>query len=328
VQAANNSRLLRRLEPTVAQLKDKLENALNEARILILGAQVLIGADYRSYFDPGFSKLPTHSQMLDLFGLGLMLVGLCLLISPAAFHRIVSHGESTSRLHDYVTTIITFGLLPFALGIGIECFVALEKLVGFRAGVIGGVLGFLLAMFFWYGLEVVHRTRKEGRLHLADLVQPTRAQMPQEPQETPLSEKIKEVLIEARMVLPGAQALLGFQFTVFVMEGFDRLPQSSKYVHFASLACIAISTILLITPAAYHRIVESGEDSEDFHDFASRMLLAAMVWLALGLCGDFFVVCRKVTQSTPVALASALTMLVIFYGLWFGYMWWRKQQPA
>jgi hypothetical protein len=47
-------------------LKDKLENALNEARILILGGQVLIGSDYRSFFDSGFDSLPAHSRILLL----------------------------------------------------------------------------------------------------------------------------------------------------------------------------------------------------------------------------------------------------------------------
>jgi hypothetical protein len=37
-------------KPLVAQLKDKIENALNETRILVLGGQVLIGFNYESFF--------------------------------------------------------------------------------------------------------------------------------------------------------------------------------------------------------------------------------------------------------------------------------------
>ena len=68
-------------------------------------------------------------------------------------------------------------------------------------------------------------------------------------------------------------------------DGFAKLPTSSQYVHFTSLGCIALSTILLLTPAAYHRIVEEGEDTEHFHRFASRIVLAATVPLALGIAG-------------------------------------------
>src|SRR5947209_10666573 len=86
-----------------------------------------------------------------------------------------------------------------------------------------------------------------------------------------LKEKIKQVLEEARMVLPGAQALLGFQFIVILTNSFDQLPAQAKLVHVGSLAAIALSIILLMTPAAYHRIVEEGEDTERFHRFATRV---------------------------------------------------------
>jgi len=42
------------------------------------------------------------------------------------------------------------------------------------------------------------------------------------------------------MVLPGAQALLGFQFITVFMQSYDRLPSSVKYVHLASLSATAL----------------------------------------------------------------------------------------
>ena len=41
-----------------------------------------------------------------------------------------------------------------------------------------------------------------------------------------LTNKIKHVLTECRVVLPGAQALLGFQFICVLTESFDRLRRS------------------------------------------------------------------------------------------------------
>ena len=43
-------------------------------------------------------------------------------------------------------------------------------------------------------------------------------------EETPLPKQIDQMLTEARTILPGAQALLGFQLTVFLTESFERLP--------------------------------------------------------------------------------------------------------
>jgi DMSO reductase anchor subunit len=126
------------------------------------------------------------------------------------------------------------------------------------------------------------------------------------------------------MVLPGAQALLGFQIAIILQEGFDALPASSKLVHLVSLACVALSILLLMTPAAYHRIVEQGEETEHFHKVASLLLLAATVPLALGLTGDCFVVVRKVLDSTPAALVAAGLNLLVCLGLWFGFSLFQR----
>ena len=89
---------------------------------------------------------------------------------------------------------------------------------------------------------------------------------------------------------------------------------------------MGLSVILLMTPAAYHRIVERGEDSERFHRVASKLVIAAMVTLPVGLCGDLFVVVPKVTQSTASAIVSSVMMLTFFYVLWFGVTTYRKSQ--
>lgn len=134
-----------------------------------------------------------------------------------------------------------------------------------------------------------------------------------------MKEKIKEVLLEVKVVLPGLQALLGFQFTTCFHESFEYLPDSSKYIHLASLGLIALSIILLMSPAAFHRIAEGGRDTWRVERFSSAMILAAMVLLALGLAGDLFVVVRIVTESLLVSIMASLLMLCMFYGLVFGY---------
>src|SRR2546423_1127583 len=48
----------------VTDLGDKVENALNETRMLILGSQVLLGFQYQGVFQPGFQKLPPLAQEL------------------------------------------------------------------------------------------------------------------------------------------------------------------------------------------------------------------------------------------------------------------------
>ncbi len=311
----------------MAQLKDKIENALNEARILILGGQVLIGFSYRAVFEPGFRGLTSFSRTLLTVSLGLMLVGLGLALSPASYHRIVEAGQISERFHRFLTVVLDIGLLPFAFALGAGMYVAGERLGNTRLAIVAGLLTLTAALASWYGLELFKRLREEGRGRVSATVRPSGTMPNQlgEVQQPSLTEKIKEVLIEARMVLPGAQALLGFQFIIILMDGFNELPVSSQYIHFASLAASAICTILLITPAAYHRIVLAGEDSEDFHQFAGRIMLVSMFFIGLGSSGDFYVVCRKVTGSVPLSIGLSAALLAFFYGLWFGWTTYRRR---
>ncbi len=307
----------------MAGLKDKIENALNESRMLMLGAQVLIGSMYRTFFDAAFDRLPPPAQFLNLASLDLMLVGLGLILSPAPYHRIAERGRTTEDLQRFVTTVLGIGLLPFALALGGVFYVVTSR-ISEPLAVAMGIIFSGIAITFWYVIELRHRAGKEGRLRPSAVLNPTNDG--EEEEELKLSEKIKEVLIECRVVLPGAQALLGFQLISIFAEGFDPLPASSKYMHLASLAAVAISTILLMTPAAYHRIVLNGEENEEFHALAGRLLLAAMVFLGLGVSGDLLVVCRKVTGSLAASIACSLAMLGFFYGLWFGYTLWKRRQ--
>jgi hypothetical protein len=303
----------------MAKVKDKVQNSLDEARMLILGAQVLLGFQLKSIFETGFDKLPVTSQYLKAGALIALVVATALLMAPAAYHQIVERGEDTERLHAFTTRVAALALLPFAAALGVDCYVGGAKIGGLGLGLAFGLGAAAAALFMWYGLEAIARRRHVP--HREEDMSDDEG-----PNGTKLKDKIKQVLTEARVVLPGAQALLGFQFIAILMESFDRQPAWVAYTHLASLGFVALATILLMTPAAYHRLVEEGEDSEHFHQIASRLLIAAMVVLPLGVCGDVFVVVRKVTEDAAVALGAAVGLLAVCYGLWFGYTAYRRAE--
>jgi hypothetical protein len=203
-----------------------------------------------------------------------------------------------------------FSLLPFALSLGIALFITGERIFGFSAGLAAGCFFALLALGCWYGLQYLRRLQtghKEGAIS-------ARQQTVME--TTPLDERITQMLTEARVVLPGVQALLGFQLASVISQSFERLPASSKTVHAASLGCIAVAVILLIAPAAYHRIVFSGQDTEEVHRFGSWLVTCATAPLALGLSGDLYVVLTEITASAMVGAFTASFTLVFLVGLW------------
>src|SRR4051812_13869308 len=208
-------------------LKNKIQNALDEARILVLVAQVLLGFQYSSIFQKGFDALPVPAQYLKVVGLGLLLVAFGLLTSPASYHQIAARGEDRASFHRYITKVMGIALLPFAVGLGIDAYVAVQKVAGTGPGVVAGVVAMLIALLFWYGLELIQRKRESMDPNLKHEDSP-----PQEEQSKggegkdnkadgmKVEDRVKQVLTEARVVLPGAQALLGFQFATMLVEGF------------------------------------------------------------------------------------------------------------
>jgi Family of unknown function (DUF6328) len=125
------------------------------------------------------------------------------------------------------------------------------------------------------------------------------------------------MLTEARLLLPGAQALLGFQFAVMLGKSFEQLTESSRAVHIAALCLIALTIILLMTPAAIHRITFGGEDDEGFHRIGSWLVVAAATPLGLGIGADIYVAVTRVTHSPVLGLVGSVAILTVLLALWF-----------
>jgi hypothetical protein len=138
---------------------------------------------------------------------------------------------------------------------------------------------------------------------------------PQSP--TDLHEKVDQMLTEARVILPGAQALLGFQFAVTMTKAFAMLRAPNRDIHFFALAMEAMAIMLLLAPAAVHRITFGGADNERFHDIGSALVTIALVPLALGIAADFYVAASKILNSDSLALAGAGLAIVLLGTLWY-----------
>lgn len=302
------------------KLDDAVENVLNEARMLLLGGQVLLGFSFRICFEEKFDQIARAAQMAEIAGLGIMTAALGWLIWPAAFHQIKENGRTTASVHTFTTNILDWALLPFAVGLALTLYTVSTALkLPYSIEIAAAAGAFAIAT--WYGWSRAGRQPGAERKVQKELIQ-----QEQENRDKPdLPDRIKKVLIECRMALPGAQAFLGFQFAIVFARGFEHLPRSWQVIHFVSLLATTIATVLLIAPAAYHRMHEAGEDTEQFRKVASRLLLAALVFLGPGMAGDLFVVIAKGTQSPAAAGAIAGLLLLAFYALWFGVSAWRRK---
>src|SRR5436853_2149322 len=98
-----------------------------------------------------------------------------------------------------------------------------------------------------------------------------------EKEKLPLSKAVEFVLDECRMVLPGIQALLGFQLIVVFSPGFDtKLDAPGQKLHLLAIALIACAVAIIMAPAAYHRQTGLREITASFLRIATRLLLISM----------------------------------------------------
>jgi hypothetical protein len=73
------------------------------------------------------------------------------------------------------------------------------------------------------------------------------------PTDTDKTEKMAMAAIEeARMVLPGIQALFGFQLIAAFNATFRQLEPQEQILHFVALVLVAVAIAIIMTPAAYN----------------------------------------------------------------------------
>jgi uncharacterized protein DUF6328 len=301
------------------------DHAWSETRTLTLAVLLMLGFQFRSGFEPGLARMPEIYTDLKLGSLGLSLLALGWLALPASYHRLVPRARERDAVRRVASRSVSVALVPLALSVGLEVTVAAVAIAGAKLGWTMGGASALLALLLWYGLRVrstpAAADPPAGRF--AGIALPPRASAP-----AAVDRKIDSVLSEIRLVLPGAQALLLLQLSVALMQGFDTLPDPARRVYLASLGLMALATILLITPVAYHRIAQRGESTDRVHRVAGAMLIAGMAVLALALSGDVYVAASRVARFTDAAAAAAAGTALFFYFLWFAVPLFRRRAAA
>ena len=126
------------------------------------------------------------------------------------------------------------------------------------------------------------------------------------------------ILEECRMVLPGIQALFGFQLIAVFNEGFaEKLSHAEQLVHLVAIVLTVLAMALVMTPAALHRQAEPREVSERFIWMGSNLVLAGMLPLAVAVALDSYIVSSLITQNGAVAMLIAAAVVTVFAALWF-----------
>jgi Family of unknown function (DUF6328) len=286
------------------ELDTRLKTALDESRLLILGGQVLFGFCFQGTFLELFEQLSPTAKIVQCVGLLLLSLSVALLILPSMYHQIGCEGRSVHSALHVATGAAGASLLPMTLGLGACAFVVFERLAGPGLATLVAMGLSALGIGLLYGLGMVLR-------------KPARRLPPEN--ETDLKTKIEQLLTEARVIIPGGQALLGFQFVATLTKAFEELPVIAHVIHACSLGFVALSVLMLMTPAALHRIAYHGEDSPEFFRIGSWLVTAAALPLALGIALDIFVVILRVSDLLALAALVAGASAGLLLGAWFAF---------
>jgi DMSO reductase anchor subunit len=144
-----------------------------------------------------------------------------------------------------------------------------------------------------------------------------KANLSMERQELSLNDAATHVLEECRTVVPGMQALFGFQLIAVFSATFEQqLSPGERFLHLAAIVLVTIAIALVMAPAALHRQTEPFAVSRRLVTISSRLLMASMVPLAIGICLDVYVIARIIAGSRAVAGVVAGFLLVVFLVFW------------
>jgi hypothetical protein len=136
-------------------------------------------------------------------------------------------------------------------------------------------------------------------------------------QELSLNDATSHVLEECRTVVPGMQALFGFQLIAVFSNAFrEELSSIERVVHLAAILLVTVAIVLVMAPAALHRQTEPMAVSRRFIAISSRLLMASMAPLAAGICLEIYIVARIILGTSVIAAIIAVLSLAVFVVFW------------
>jgi hypothetical protein len=127
---------------------------------------------------------------------------------------------------------------------------------------------------------------------------------------------MRDMIEEARCILPGLQAVFGFQTIAVFNERFNDLETYAQVCHVFGLVLLVISMAMLMTPAVYYR-AQHGVATARMVKKSRRSIRGALLPLALGLSLGMLTVMSLATDSVTISVLAALASLFLFVGLWY-----------
>ena len=129
-------------------------------------------------------------------------------------------------------------------------------------------------------------------------------------------QEMRNIIEEARCILPGLQAVFGFQSIAVFNERFTDLQVYAQVCHLVGLGLMVIAMGMLMTPAVYYR-AKHGYATSRMVRASRKSIRGALMPLAVGLSLDMLTVMSLATDRFSLSVAAAVATLLLFVGLWY-----------
>jgi hypothetical protein len=111
--------------------------------------------------------------------------------------------------------------------------------------------------------------------------------------------------------------LFAFLLVLPFQSGFPDVTAFQEKVYFATLLCTALASLMLIAPSARHRIRFRKDDKAYVVFSASRLTIAGLAFLGLGMIGAILLVSDYLFGAATATIATLLVAIALLW-LWFG----------
>jgi hypothetical protein len=132
-----------------------------------------------------------------------------------------------------------------------------------------------------------------------------------------------ELLEELRSLIPGAEVLFGFLLAIRFTREFSALTTFQEYVYYITLLATATALVMLLAPAAFHRLRFREGDKELMLRKGNREAIAGTAAIGIAFTGVLFLV-TDLVFSIPVAVVVSAAFFALTAWRWWAIALFRK----
>jgi uncharacterized protein DUF6328 len=138
-----------------------------------------------------------------------------------------------------------------------------------------------------------------------------------------IDRELIELLNELRVALPGVQFLFAFLLIVPFQQVTQSATEFQRDVYYVALVSAAVTTALLIAPAAQHRVLFRQKEKEVLLHRSNRSAFAGLVVLALAISSAVLLVVDVLFSRTQAwSTAAAVAALLLWW--WLLVPFWQR----